>query len=240
MKKYSNMANLFAIVIITCCFVLTLTSCEKTYTKEQTKIEKYLSERNFDKAREVALTIPSDEFYYKDMDTRVYYQQEAIDKINKAQLSLLIADNMWYDAEALSHELNADDVFFELFTKNLNKLLRSENYSLIFTILSTHSLSAQFFPTVNNVYFTRPGEAEYNSGNFKYNKEVQAYNSVVDGLLNALIMNQDKELLRKCIQLYKKEAVQVSGGEWDEAKYALKDNARKNAQQKIKDAGIKL
>ncbi len=241
-KNFRNIVNII-VAIVASCLSLLLQSCENTYTytKEQAKVEKFLSERKFDKAREIAMSIPADEYYYNhEEDRRIYYRSQMIRKINKAQLSILIADDLWYDAQSLAQELNAEDEFNELFRTNLNRLLRTQNYNLIFNILATQTIKAQFFPTVSDEYYTRPGHINAGQGNYEYNEEVAAYNNAVDAYINALIIEGNKTMIKKCLSLYKDEAVKISGDDFGTSKYVLKNNARKRAMEKINREGINL
>lgn len=239
-KNFRNI-NTIIVAVVVSCLSLFLQSCENTYTKEQAKVEKFISERNFDKAREIALSVPADEYYYNSEESRsLYYRSEMLNKINKAQLSMLIADDLWYDAQSLAQELNAEDEFNELFRTNLNKLLRTQNFNLIFNILATQTIKAQFFPTVSDEYYTRPGGIHAGQGNYEYNEEVAAHNNAVDGFLNALIIEDNKTMIKKCLSLYKDEAVKISGDDFGTSKYVLKNNARKRAMEKINREGIKL
>lgn len=239
-KNFRNIVNII-VAIVASCLSLLLQSCENTYTKEQAKVEKFLSERNFDKAREIAMSIPADECYRDYEEHRdIYYRAQMIRKINKAQLSILIADDLWYDAQSLAQELNAEDEFNELFRTNLNRLLRTQNFNLIFNILATQTIKAQFFPTVSDEYYTRPGGIHAGQGNYEYNEEVAAHNNTVDAYINALIIEGNKTMIKKCLSLYKDEAVKISGDDFGTSKYVLKNNARKRAMEKINREGINL
>lgn len=218
-----------------------LPSCQKTYTKESAKIEKLIAERNFDKAREIANGIPADEFDYIN-GKRVYYRPALITKINTAQLSMSTSDGHWDDAQDLALEIGAQDEFQQLVSANLNRILRTQNYSMIFNILSTWHIKSPYFPVVENTSYTGKGDMYEDRGNVPYNEEIQAYNRIVDGVLQQLIFDQNISLIKKCLSLYKEEAVSVKKEKEYPCKetFKLQNKARRNAMEKLKAEGITI
>lgn len=216
-----------------------LPSCQKTYTKESAKIEKLIAERNFDKAREIANSIPADEFEFINGE-RVYYRPTLITKINTAQLSILTSDGQWYDAQDLALEIGAQDEFQQLVSANLNRILRTQNYDMIFEILSTWQISHHYYPEVSNYTLTNKGSIYESKGNIPYNEDVESYNHTVDAVLQALIINQRTDLIKKCLPLYKEEAVFVKKEYGDKGIFKLEHKARKSAMEKLKAEGITI
>lgn len=216
-----------------------LPSCQKTYTKESAKIEKLIAERNFDKAREIANSIPADEFEFINGE-RVYYRPTLITKINTAQLSILTSDGQWYDAQDLALEIGAQDEFQQLVSANLNRILRTQNYDMIFEILSTWQISHHYYPEVSNYTLTNKGSIYESNGNIPYNEDVESYNHTVDAVLQALIINQRTDLIKKCLPLYKEEAVFVKKEYGDKGIFKLENKARKSAMEKLKAEGITI
>jgi len=241
MKKYSKSVTFIAIVALM--FALALQSCENTYTKENSKIEKCLSKRDFDKAREIAQSIAPEDYYYSSDDhKRHYYRQEAMLKINQAQLSIMTADGQWDDAQAFAQELNATDAFQELFRNNINKLLKSRQYETILLILSSWQIEKPYRERVENSNYTEKGDIHEEIGNVPFNEEVQAYNKMVDGILQYAILNDELGLTKKCIALYKPEAVLVKKEKKypNSETYTLKNNAKTRALEILKENGITL
>lgn len=240
MKKYSKSTTFVAIIIFM--FTLSLQSCDNTYTKKNAKIEKYLAERNFDKAREVAQQIPSDEYYFNknEGNKRHYYQQDAMIKINKAQLSLMTAEGQWDDARAFAQELDALNIYQELFGNNINKLLQNRQYETILLVLSSWKIENPYRETVDNHTLAGKGGMYEANGNVPYNEEVQAYNKIVDAVIQYAIINDELKVIKKCVALYKPEAVYVKYEYGDKGIYTLKNNAKELALQNLKENGITL
>lgn len=214
---------------------------KKTYTKESAKIEKLISERNFDKAREIANSIPANAFEYIN-GGRMYYRTNLMTKINTAQLSILTSDGQWYDAQDLALEIGAQDEFQQLVSANLNRILRTQNYDMIFEILSTWQISHHYYSEVSDYSLTDKGDIHESQGNVPYNEDVQSYNQTIDAVLQALIINQRTDLIKKCLPLYKEEAVfvKMKANEYNTAIFKLENKARKSAMEKLKAEGITI
>ena len=200
-------------------------------TKENSKIELLISERKFDEARSLARKIEHKE-----------PREAAISRINQAQLSLYAADGNWDDAQDLAVEMNAINDFQKLFSLNINKLLRNNQYDIIFNVLSTWHIQSPYFPIVEESGYTGKGDMYEDRGNVPYNEEVQAYNRIIDGVLQHLILEQNVSLIKKCMPLYKEEAVSIKKGKDYPYKetFKLQNKARQSAMEKLKAEGITI
>ena len=76
---------------------------------------------------------------------------------------------------------------------------------------------------------------------------MKAYNTIVDNLLAAAILDEDVALIKKCLKLYGplasvKSKVQQKGYSYNnyDIKFELKNTYRDDAMKEVKAAGIKL
>jgi|GEM_PF-5111684 len=180
-----------------------------TEEKGKAQIEQCIAERQFDKAREIAHKIEYD--YCQD-------EQIQIDKINQAQLGVLIADNDWETAHDMANELDVLEEYYDSFSKNIDKLLRQGKVNFVLSTLS----SWQFNEGDGNWY--------------DYNKETGPYNDNVNKLLNYAILNNNTEIIRKCYSLYRPTCT----GYTNSGKPTYENTALKQAKEKVKLSGINL
>lgn len=201
-------------------------------TKENSKIELLISERKFDEARSLARKI-------EDQEPR----EAAISRINQAQLSMYTADGNWEDAQDLAVEMDAMDDFKKLFELNINKLLRNKHYDMIFNILSTWPIKSTYLPIVEDCWETQKGGMHEDRGNVPYNEEIQTYNRLIDGVLQHLLLDQNIPLTKKCLSLYKEEAVSIKKEKREfntREIFKLQNKARQSAMEKLKAEGINI
>lgn len=262
MKIKYSIANIFALVIVACCFVFTLTSCgKKKYTKEQTKIERYLSERNFDKAREVAMGIPPKAKYVNSEGEWSYIRNESLDKINTAQLSTFIAAGELEDAEALANELDVMPVFWKLVEKNLSKLY-GNNFHSLYSLLTRYPFTTTYYEKLVDFFTPDFSYAQeyaskgidhfdskkyYYSTNVGYNDEISKNNKLVMQVINMAILDNNVECIKKMMLLLKPEAVEVSRvksrknyPDYATITYKLENTAAKEVKEKARQAGVNL
>lgn len=266
MKHYLK-KTISVIIIITLCFsTFCMQSCKKTYTKEQQKIEKYIANREFDKARDIALSIPSDarEKHYP----RRYYREEAMEKINLTQLADMINNGQLEDAEALSNELDIKHVFWDLVKKNLSKLY-TNNFRALYSVLTRYPITTTYHEKLTdysiwhleraNEYASMDYEGRkrwasfykeyYDNSNVGYNDEIKQLNLLVMQVTDMAIFDNNVDCIRKMLLLLKPEAVEVSRvkSRKDEEvtnyatiTYKLENKAANEVIAKAKQAGINL
>ena len=180
-----------------------------TEEKGKAQIEQCIAERQFDKAREIAHKIEYD--YCQD-------EQIQIDKINQAQLGVLIADNDWETAHDMANELDVLEEYYDSFSKNIDKLLRQGKVNFVLSTLSSWQ-------------FNEAGGLGYD-----YNKETSPYNDNVNKLLNYAILNNNTEIIRKCYSLYRPSFTDYTNS----GKRIYENTALKQAKEKVKLSGINL
>lgn len=269
MKKIFKNGDVIAIIIIVF-LCLHLSSCgDKTYTKEQTKIDQYIANRDFDKAREVALSIPKSAVYYDMTKGNLYYQQEELYKINAAQISLIINNGEMEDAEALARELDAMPVFMELVMKNMTKLY-DNNFRSLCSFLARYTFTTLYHEKLvdynldhiqlaeeyaaklsrKNVNNGSYGKDYYYSSNVGYNHEVNVYNNYVMQALDMALFDKDIDRISKLYVLLKPEAIETKREITRKSEsgiitygivtYKLENRAADAARKKAKQLGINL
>ena len=126
---------------------------------------------------------------------------------------------------------------------NINKLLRNKQYDIIFNVLSTWHIQSPYFPIVEDCWETQKGGMHEDRGNVPYNEEIQTYNRLIDGVLQHLLLDQNIPLTKKCLSLYKEEAVSIKKekreGNTREI-FKLQNKARQSAMEKLKAEGINI
>lgn len=188
--------------------------CEDGQTNRRlSKIERLTAERDFDEARALARS------------------DEEKHQINQAQLSLLFADEQYEDAFVLSQELNAQEIFQNLFSNHLIKMLEKNQSKTVLNILTAWQFE--------EVY----KETGFQNTNDRYNEEVKKYNALVDAIVQYSILNNNAELAKQCLIVYRPEAT-IKTKEKNDASYeyifTLQDNARQRTEAKLKENKIKL
>lgn len=244
--------------MITLCFI----SCGKTpknpkikENEMDVKIEKAIANREFDKAREYAQTFSD----YQNMADEFSARQERMNKINKAQISVMIDGGDIEGTESLAKELDALPVFWNLIENNVNKLYPAQ-FNSLYTILSRYPFTASYHKQFHGTPRTLDYAEEYAQTkepylkdsyyktNVGYNDEVHKFNNIVTSILNRAIFEGNTTHIRHLLLLLKPEAVEISRtdagyGEYGKEiniQYSLENNAKADALQKIKDAGINL
>lgn len=155
---------------------------ERTENRLNSKIERAIAVRDFDKARELSQGYPSD----WDKGKQLY-------NINKSQISLMIDDGMWEDAASLAKEINSYYVYEILFRENITKLLTARRYDVIFNTLTgwiNYDEYDDYLGYVN--YFQLNGGLDNSD-----------YNNIVDNVINHAIIEENVGVIKKCLVLYR-------------------------------------
>ena len=182
--------------------------------RRQTKIERLMAEHNFDEARALART------------------DKEKNQINQSQLSLLFSDEQYEDAFALAQELNAQEEFLTLFSNHLVQMLEKNQSKKVLNILTAWQFK--------EVY----KETGYKYVNDKYNEEVKKYNALVDAIVQYTILNDNADLAKQCLIVYKPEATIKTKDKNNATNetyiFTLQNNARLRAETKLLENGMKL
>lgn len=209
-------------------------------------IEQLISNRDYDKAREKANKLDRDD------------KEQALAKINKAQLSVMVVNNSVEDAQYLAQELNAMPEFFEVLEHNVQKIY-ARDFRGLYNMLTRYPITASYHSELKHLWHNDLEDAEeyaaggsdyykdkYLKTNVGYNTEVAKYNKLVMQVIDLATFDGNKDYLRKLLPLLKPEAVETQRN-WEERehyyltiKYKLENKAKSEAQRKIKEAGINL
>ena len=223
--------------------LIALDSSEKSNNQA---IEQLISNRDYDKAREKANKLDRDD------------KEQALAKINKAQLSVMVVNNSVEDAQYLAQELNAMPEFFEVLEHNVQKIYERD-FRGLYNMLTRYPIEATYHAELKHLWHSDLEDAEkyaadgsdfykddYLKTNVGYNTEVAKYNKLVMQVIDLATFDGNKDYLRKLLPLLKSEAVETQRN-WEEKehyyltiKYKLENKAKSEAQRKIKEAGINL
>ncbi len=219
------------------------------------QLEKALSNREFEKAREIAMRFSDEKGRYE------YHSKREIqtNRVNKAQITWMISEGNLEDAETLSRELGCTDVFWEEISKNIRPLYESDFRSLYLLLCnypftaSYHSqlkrYDVSYLPKAQNYAVNKDGsyyKQYYYSSNVGYNDEVAKFNNIVNKIINLAIFDEKASDLKKLVSLLKPEAVETSRkcvddyNDYYDIYYKLENSAKQQALAQIKEAGIRI
>lgn len=223
---------------------IALFALETSEKSNNQAIEQLISNRDYDKAREKANKLDRDD------------KEQALAKINKAQLSVMVVNNSVEDAQYLAQELNAMPEFFEVLEHNVQKIYERD-FRGLYNMLTRYPITASYHSKVTHIYNgdierayeyasgkSSFGEEYYYATNVGYNTEVGKYNKLVEQVFALAVFDSNKEYIKKLLPLFKSEAVETSrkdlGSNFYDISYKLENKAKAEALRKTKEAGINL
>lgn len=228
--------NNYKIVNVLLILLVIITGCGN----KEAKIDEAIANRDFEKARKIALKT-SDNTNWDSVNHRAVY----LLKVNRAQLAYIIdTEKDWIFAEQLARELNAEDAFHEVFASKIRELAQSGNWELISNVLSTWVVPVSYKEICMQVYARLSKLPEYS--NSAYNHDVDLLNNSVDVVLSKAIADKNTDHMKQCLMWYKPIAVQKdmkqnATNEYTyDITYELKNTAFDAAKAKVKQIGIKL
>ena len=218
--------------LILACLVCSFTACSKLSkaAKYEAKLEECIAKRDFLSARN---------YYHKYAGLHLMGMGEERDqllrKLNIAEINYVMDQSGIEDAYFLADELGAKIEYLEVLAKRSSKMINSNQSNQLLSMLVTWNFESHF---ENNVDWRSGYIGE--RGIDLYNAENNAYNSILDVLLNYALFTNDKDLIQKVIKLYRPIAEDV----WDRDDHWVRnqriDQAKKDALNKVKNSGIKL
>ena len=222
------------------------TSKDQQEQKKQMQIERALSDRDFEKAREIAASLE--------------WKGGIFTKIDKAQISYMVSSGEIQNAEELSRELDCSYIFWKEVNKNVRPLYESDFRSL-YMLLSNFPFTASYHSQLKKYYVynleraqeyaisSRTGslwKEEFYSSNVGYNDEATMFNNIILKIIDLAIFDDKTADLKKLIPLLKPEAVEIrrkkvdKDHEYYDIDYKLENRAKQQALEKIKETGIRL
>ena len=216
--------------LILACLVCSFTACSKLSkaAKYEAKLEECIAKRDFLSARN---------YYHKYAGLHLMGMGEERDqllrKLNIAEINYVMDQSGIEDAYFLADELGAKIEYLEVLAKCSSKLINSNQSNQLLSMLVTWNF---------NYHFENSAKWGYYSGKSidLYNAENNAYNSILDVLLNYALFTEDKDLIQKVIKLYRPIAEAVVDRDQDWVRNQRIDQAKKDALNKVKNSGIKL
>lgn len=218
--------------LILACLVCSFTACSKLSkaAKYEAKLEECIAKRDFLSARN---------YYHKYAGLHLMGMGEERDqllrKLNIAEINYVMDQSGIEDAYFLADELGAKIEYLEVLAKRSSKMINSNQSNQLLSMLVTWNFESHF---ENNVDWRSGYIGE--RGIDLYNAENNAYNSILDVLLNYALFTEDKDLIQKVIKLYRPIAEEVQDRDQDRVRTQRNDQAKKDALKKVKDSGIKL
>ena len=218
--------------LILACLVCSFTACSKLSkaAKYEAKLEECIAKRDFLSARN---------YYHKYAGLHLMGMGEERDqllrKLNIAEINYVMDQSGIEDAYFLADELGAKIEYLEVLAKCSSKMINSNQSDQLLSMLVTWNFESHF---ENN--------SDWRSGGIGirgidlYNAENNAYNSILDVLLNYALFTEDKDLIQKVIKLYRPIAEAVVDRDQDWVRNQRIDQAKKDALNKVKNSGIKL
>ena len=235
MKNFLKISNILFVVVIAMCMQSCITGTiinahrNRKARKATVKIEKALDKRDFQKAREILLTINDDRTDYSfnsycDSELRRNFQQN---KINEAQLTYLIMEGEYEIAQTVCKDYDCQETFQNIFAKNIDLLLQRRQYDFMFKVLQYWHFQE---------HFVDEGSSSANDG---YNYEIWAYNRLIHSILQECILNNDVQNARRCLLFYKPEAELKKKLRYDEYLYSkTKQTEKQEAIAMMQEAGM--
>ena len=216
--------------LILACLVCSFTACSKLSkaAKYEAKLEECIAKRDFLSARN---------YYHKYAGLHLMGMGEERDqllrKLNIAEINYVMDQSGIEDAYFLADELGAKIEYLEVLAKRSSKMINSNQSNQLLSMLVTWNF---------NYHFENSAKWGYYSGKSidLYNAENNAYNSILDVLLNYALFTEDKDLIQKVIKLYRPIAEAVVDRDQSWVRNQRIDQAKKDALNKIKNSGIKL
>jgi hypothetical protein len=243
----------FLIVITICSFFVSCKSKQdedeaetkdciegKTETEKYKSVEEAIANYEFLTARKY-LSCYQNTYYdsHGDRDSENDWNKntnkyvEKLTLIVKAEISFLIANGESVKAQNVASESGMEEEYQKAIPNVINTLMGKRDYESVFSILTTWTFKTSFNPDIS--------ANEYYSSNLKYNEEAQKYNDMIDNVLKAAIINEDKKTAAKCLPLYVPVAItdpKTAKKDETEQKSILKNEARIAAKQKMAEAGM--
>ena len=216
--------------LILACLVCSFTACSKLSkaAKYEAKLEECIAKRDFLSARN---------YYHKYAGLHLMGMGEERDqllrKLNIAEINYVMDQSGIEDAYFLADELGAKIEYLEVLAKRSSKMINSNQSDQLLSMLVTWNFNYQFENSADWGYYSGRSIDLYNAEN-------NAYNSILDVLLNYALFTEDKDLIQKVIKLYRPIAEAVVDRDQQWVRNQRNDQAKKDALKKVKDSGIKL
>ena len=216
--------------LILACLVCSFTACSRKSkaARYPIKVEECIAKRDFASARTYCQK-------YQLLHWDGAKARAMLKKTNIAEINYVMDQSGIEDAYFLADELGAKLEYLEVLAKCSSKMINSNQSDQLLSMLVTWNFNYHF---ENNSDWVHGVIGQ--TGIDLYNAENNAYNSILDVLLNYALFTEDKDLIQKVIKLYRPIAEEVRDRDRHWVRNQRNDEAKKNALKKVKDSGIKL
>ncbi len=229
-------------------------------SKQELKIEEAIANRQFEEARMLVLGMeePQDDGQYARAYGEKSEKEQLMEKVNRAQISLMVSDGDLEDAASLSSELNCTDLFWEEISKNVRQIYES-SFRELYILLTRYPITATYHSYLRDFDVSRfksaesyarekrYGENAYYESNVGYNDQVGKFNNIVLSIIDLAIFDGKTTDLKKLVLLLKPEAVETRRkksydyyDDYFDIYYKQENRAKQQALAKIKEAGLRI
>lgn len=216
--------------LILACLVCSFTACSRKSkaARYPIKVEECIAKRDFASARTYCQK-------YQLLHWDGEKARAMLKKTNIAEINYVMDQSGIEDAYFLADELGAKLEYLEVLAKCSSKMINSNQSDQLLSMLVTWNFNYHF---ENNSDWVHGVIGQ--TGIDLYNAENNAYNSILDVLLNYALFTEDKDLIQKVIKLYRPIAEEVRDRDRHWVRNQRNDQAKKDALNKVKNSGIKL
>lgn len=183
-------------------------SCDNyynNYKRTRAKVDKLLSERKYEKAREVVNENVSEGETKKELLANITY----------TQINMLMEDGDYETAFAIAHELKMENIFYDAFFKNIRQIIKRNRYDFVFETFMDWQCPLEVKTYEQNLQKNLDGILEEREPNkdFKgeyyggkpgnYNWFIRTVNNTVDIVLQKVMFEGNPNNIRRCLMCYK-------------------------------------
>lgn len=224
----------------------------KRFVSKTAKIDKLLSERKYEKAREIA--------NHFDQEEKSIY----LTKITSTQITMMMEDGDYESAFAIARELKMENIFYDAFFKNIRQIVKRGNYNFIFETFMDWQCPCETKTYEEGLlknfdYLLEEREPiDLDNGDYyrelggAYNWFVRPVNNAVDVVLQKVMFEGNPNNIRRCLMCYKPYSVfdkkektnDFCGKEKDDDHrfykfyFKMQNTAKEDAEKMLREAKI--
>ena len=242
-----------AIVLLLLIFGGVSRCSHKRFISKTAKIDKLLSERKYEKAREIA--------NHFDQEEKSIY----LTKITSTQITMMMEDGDYESAFAIARELKMENIFYDAFFKNIRQIIKRNRYDFAFETLMDWEIpySPQMVVDDYPKYFNdgrhEVEKEKKRSGYYdsqecspgEYNYFIRRINDAVDIILQKVMYEGNPTNIRRCLMCYRPYCVYTQknekiGDELNEYTndykhryfFKMQNTAKEEAEKMLREAKI--
>lgn len=201
MKKIIN-------VILVAVISLGFVSCDNyynNYKRTRAKVDKLLSERKYEKAREVVNENVSEGETKKELLANITY----------TQINMLMEDGDYETAFAIARELKMENIFYDAFFKNIRQIIKRNRYDFVFETfmdwrcpLEAKTYERDLQKHLDWILEEKEPNKDYKGEYYgvdqgNYNWFIRTFNNTVDIVLQKVMFEGNATNIRRCLMCYK-------------------------------------